>query len=129
MSATPYDLDELRRLEKEATPGSLQDADFYVALRNAAGAGMLERMAKLEDVAKAARHQSVYADDTEECAVCTMPVVFDGYYVCETRCIGRLLRAALDALTTKEPRDLGDQGRVDDCVKAFGGQFVKKGLR
>ena len=67
MSATPWDLDELRRLEKEATPagspgrscfykpGDLvamgvtkQNATFLVALRNAAGAGMLDRLAELE---------------------------------------------------------------------------------
>ena len=106
-----YDLDELRRLEKEATPLTLyacggyltvrgphgepyqavpfaraQDAAFLAALRNAAAAGMLERMAKLEDVAEAAKAHldgSRYAPGK--------PDLFSAL-------------AALDALTTKEPR-------------------------
>jgi hypothetical protein len=60
-----YDLDELRRLEREATraPWNIEgviitmhddeqqphDEAFVVALRNAAGDGMLERLAKLEE--------------------------------------------------------------------------------
>lgn len=86
MSATPWDLDELRRLEKEATAGpwtchshtwvaaktdlapgdsghgllnnfdarDRSDAALIVALRNAAAAGMLERIAELEVTSKSA---------------------------------------------------------------------------
>ena len=152
MNTTPYDLDELRRLEKESTPGEwrvwpdgkwahisqhnkgnrehyglaitgwgavnqrLPDASLIVALRNAAAAGMLERMAKLEAVAELSRQLVVSA-------ILVGPTL---YY--DANRLGAALHA-LDALTTKEPRDRGDQGRVDDCVKAFRDQFVKKELR
>ena len=143
MSETPYNLDELRRLEKEATPGALQverrgnshlrngmcvglsrvdgiqapfhetsfhqrdpravymrdeDADFYAALRNAAAAGMLERMAKLENVAKACDMRE-YEAQQGSCAICNEPDCED--------CPGNDIRVALgalDALRTKEPR-------------------------
>lgn len=74
------------------------DRALIVALRNAAGAGMLERMAKLEAVAKACDMRE-YEAHQGSCAICNEPDCED--------CPGNDIRVALDALDalrTKETR-------------------------
>jgi hypothetical protein len=92
MDQVSYDLKELQRLEAEATrvpaldwsPAETSQWEYARDLFIAAAAGMLERMAKLEDVAEAAR----------------------GFYGPGTGSSGAIIDAldALDALTTAEPR-------------------------
>jgi hypothetical protein len=110
-----YDLKELHRLEREATrPKSTIGADavFSKAL-TAAAPELLARMERLEAVARAARAQLDYAEDSGDCAVCnghtgsTAVTIRTGQQRCIDDCPGRTLRRklrALDALTTAEPR-------------------------